>query len=61
MNKLTYDIAGWLNVDLDTASRVQSEMAIYWGADFSEDSNATLKRIAKMAYAEMVRTAGAKS
>lgn len=53
MNKLTSDIAQWLGVDLGTAYKVQNEMAVSWGADFSEDSTKTLKATAKMAFAEM--------
>lgn len=59
MNKLTQDIAKWLGVDAETAYKVQNEMAIYWGADFSEDSTAQLKATAKMAYAEMQLNAAA--
>jgi len=54
MNKLTKDIAKWLKIDLELAAKVQTEMSVYWGADFSEDSTASLKMTAKLAYAEMI-------
>ena len=54
MNKLTKDIAKWLGIDIEMAAKVQTQMSVYWGADFSEDSTASLKMMAKMAYAEMI-------
>lgn len=54
MNKLTQDIAKWLGIDIELAAKVQTDMSVYWGADFSEDSTASLKMTAKMAYAEMI-------
>jgi len=53
MNKLTQDIAGWLKISADAAYKVQVAMGMYWGADFSEDSTASLKKTARMAFAEM--------
>ena len=53
MNKLTQEIAGWLNISAEAAYKVQNEMALYWGADFSEDSTASLKATARMAFDEM--------
>lgn len=53
MNKLTQDIATWLGVSTETAYKVQNEMAIYWGADFSEDSTEQLIATAKLAYTEL--------
>ena len=54
MNKLTKDIAKWLKIDLELAAKVQTEMSVYWGADFSEDGTASLKMTAKLAYAGMI-------
>ena len=54
MNKLTKDIAKWLGIDIEMAAKVQTEMSVYWGADFSEDSTASLKMTAKLAYAGMI-------
>ena len=52
MNALTKEIAKWLKISLEDAANVQDDMAIYFGADFSEDSTRTLKMLAKMAWAE---------
>ena len=53
MNKLTQDIANWLKISMEAAYKVQTAMAVYWGADFSEDSTASLKKTARMALNEM--------
>jgi hypothetical protein len=53
MNKLTQEIAAWLNISIEAALKVQSAMSIYWGADFSEDSTATLKKTARLAFNEL--------
>lgn len=53
MNKLTHEIAAWLNVTLEVAAEVQYKMECY-GIDFSNSSERTLKREAKSAYADLV-------
>lgn len=54
MNRLTQNIAKWLGIDIELAAKVQTEMSAYWGADFSEESTASLKMTAKLAYAGMI-------
>lgn len=53
MNALTLKIAGWLKVSVDDAAKVQDEMGVYWGIDFSEATYGELKSVAKLAHAEM--------
>jgi hypothetical protein len=53
MNKLTREIAEWLNVDLETALRVQNHMAVLCGSRFSQDSTSKLKKDARTAYASL--------
>jgi hypothetical protein len=53
MNKLTHEIAAWLNVTLEVAAEVQYKMECY-GIDFSGSSERVLKREAKSAYADLV-------
>lgn len=48
MNKMTQDISKWLKIDLETALKVQNEMACF-GVHFGNSSLATLKREAKIA------------
>ena len=53
MNKLTHEIAAWLNVTLEVAAEVQYKMECY-GIDFSGSSERVLKREAKSAYADIM-------
>lgn len=53
MNQLTKDIAKWLKISIEDAIKVQNEMSIYWGIDFSEATLKELKLVAKLAYSEM--------
>ena len=49
MNALTKEIAQWLKISIDDAIKVQDEMGAM-GADFSEMSTRSLKRMAKEAW-----------
>jgi hypothetical protein len=53
MNKLTQEIAAWLNVTLEVAAEVQYRMECY-DIDFSGSSERVLKREAKAAYADIM-------
>lgn len=53
MNQLTKDIAKWLKISIEDTIKVQNEMSIYWGIDFSEATLKELKLVAKLAYSEM--------
>jgi hypothetical protein len=53
MNKLTQEIAAWLDVTLEVAAEVQYRMECY-GIDFSGSSERVLKREAKSAYADIM-------
>jgi hypothetical protein len=53
MNKLTQEIAAWLDVTLEVAAEVQYRMECY-DIDFSGSSERVLKREAKAAYADIM-------
>jgi hypothetical protein len=52
MNKLTHEIAAWLNISVEKAVDVQYKMECN-DVDFSRSSERTLKREAKSALADL--------